>query len=94
VTNLDLTDEETAALVRELNAITDGDRYQFSAPHPDPEGDPGQAATAAGARTATAAEGVRAAAGARRPEAPRAKPETGPPMTLGGAAKAGVRIIV
>jgi len=31
VTNLDLTDEETAALVRELNAITDGDRYQFSA---------------------------------------------------------------
>jgi hypothetical protein len=26
-----LTDEETEALLRELNNITDGDRYQFSA---------------------------------------------------------------
>ena len=28
--NLDLTDEEAAALIRELRAITDNDRYQFS----------------------------------------------------------------
>jgi hypothetical protein len=28
--NLDLTDEEAAALVRELRAITDNDRCQFS----------------------------------------------------------------
>jgi hypothetical protein len=29
--NLDLTDEETEALLRELTHIIDGDRYQFSA---------------------------------------------------------------
>jgi hypothetical protein len=28
--NLDLTDEEAAALIRELRGITDNDRYQFS----------------------------------------------------------------
>jgi hypothetical protein len=28
--NLDLTDEEAATLIRELWAITDNDRYQFS----------------------------------------------------------------
>jgi len=28
--NFDLTDEETAALTRELARIIDGDRYQFS----------------------------------------------------------------
>jgi hypothetical protein len=28
---LDLTDEETEALLRELDHITDGDRFQFSA---------------------------------------------------------------
>jgi hypothetical protein len=28
--NLDLTDEEAAALIRELRRITDNDRYQFS----------------------------------------------------------------
>jgi hypothetical protein len=28
---LDLTDEETEALLRELNNLIDGDRYQFSA---------------------------------------------------------------
>jgi hypothetical protein len=29
--NFDLTDEETEALLRELNNLIDGDRYQFSA---------------------------------------------------------------
>ena len=29
--NLDLTDEEAEALLRELNNLIDGDRYQFSA---------------------------------------------------------------
>jgi hypothetical protein len=44
---------------------------------------------------ATAAEGVRAAAGNRNPAtSARVKSEPGPPMTLGGAAAAGVRIIV
>jgi hypothetical protein len=28
----DLTDEETEALLKELNKIIDGDRFQFSAP--------------------------------------------------------------
>jgi hypothetical protein len=28
--NLDLTDEESAALLRELDHIIDGDRYPFS----------------------------------------------------------------
>jgi hypothetical protein len=28
--NLDLTDEEAAAFIRELRGITDNDRYQFS----------------------------------------------------------------
>jgi hypothetical protein len=30
VMNLDLTDEETAALLRELDALIDGDRYFIS----------------------------------------------------------------
>jgi hypothetical protein len=30
VTNLDLTNEETAALLAELDRIIDGDRYPFS----------------------------------------------------------------
>jgi hypothetical protein len=38
--NLDLFDEETAALLRELDHIIDGDRYFPVAPHPDPDGDP------------------------------------------------------
>jgi hypothetical protein len=50
------------------------------------------AKSGAGARAVAAAEGVRAAA--RGPPSTRMKSEPGPPMTLGGAAAAGVRIIV
>jgi len=57
------------------------------APRQDPAG--------AGARALAGTEAIRAAAGNRRPEtSARVKSEPGPPMTLGGAAAAGVRIIV
>jgi hypothetical protein len=38
--NLELTDEQTEALIRELSLIIDGDRYPLSPPHCDTEGDP------------------------------------------------------
>jgi hypothetical protein len=64
---LDLSPEETAALVRELDNITDRDRY-FVAAHSDPECDPGQASAGAGARAVAARhyEPPRASAKRRR----------------------------
>ena len=59
--HLDLTDEEAAALIKELADITGNDRYPFSPRNPDPEGDPDQTQTRAGPRALAAAEGVRAA---------------------------------
>jgi hypothetical protein len=53
---LDLSDEEAAALTKEL-ADTGNDRYPFSTPYPDPEGDPGEAATGADPRALRPAEG-------------------------------------
>ncbi len=38
--NLDLADEETAALLRELDSIIDGDRYFLSPRIKTPKGDP------------------------------------------------------
>jgi hypothetical protein len=58
---LDLTEEEAAALLRELDEIIETDRYPFFAPHPHPQGDPRQAQTGAGSRALAAAEGVCAA---------------------------------
>ena len=40
VMTLDLTDEEAAALLKELNGIIDADRYFLSDRIKDPEGDP------------------------------------------------------
>jgi hypothetical protein len=61
--NLDLTDEEAAALLRELNGLIDGDRY---------EGDPRQDQAGAGARAvASAAEAICATAGDRGTETAR-----------------------
>jgi hypothetical protein len=51
----DLTDEETASLIRELHDIVENDRYPFSPRHPHAAGDPRQAQTGAGAQTPTAA---------------------------------------
>jgi hypothetical protein len=60
-----------------------------------PEGDPGEARSAATAvRTAGAAAGARRAIHGRQTPAPRMKPYRGPPMTLGNAAAAGVRLVV
>jgi hypothetical protein len=67
--HLDLSDEEAAALIKELADITRNDRYPFSSRIPDSEGDPGEAATETGPR-APAAEGVRSAASNGRQEAP------------------------
>jgi hypothetical protein len=70
---LDLSDEEAAALLAELDHIIDGDRYPLSPRIRTPDGDPRQAAAAAGARTAAAAEGVCAAA--RGPASTRVRSE-------------------
>jgi hypothetical protein len=49
--NLELSAEESAALLAELDRVIDGDRYPFSPRIPDPVGDPrqDQAATDAAA---------------------------------------------
>src|SRR5690242_7521746 len=87
---LDLTDEEAAALLRELDSIIASDRY-FPAPRIATlkaiRGNP----AGASARAAPAAETLRAAAG--RPGTAALKPYCGPPMTLGNAARARVRFI-
>jgi hypothetical protein len=44
--NLDLTDEETAALLRELNGLIDGPLLPVAV-HQDPKGDPRQDQTGA-----------------------------------------------
>jgi hypothetical protein len=58
--HLDLSDEETPALIKELHDIVENDRYLLAA-HPHAEGDPRQAQTGVGSRTPAAAEGVCAA---------------------------------
>jgi hypothetical protein len=37
--NLDLTDDEAAALTQDLHEVVENDRYPFSAAHPHAEGD-------------------------------------------------------
>jgi hypothetical protein len=78
-----------------LSSITRSDRYPFSERIRNPEGDPRQALARAGAPALAGAKGVCAAASKRSDKAPaRLKPYDGPPMTLGSAAAAGVRLIV
>ena len=64
---LDLTDDEAAALTEELHEIVENDRYPFSLSRshlrcspriPHAEGDPRQAQAGAGSRAPAAAEGV------------------------------------
>ena len=57
--HLDLADDETAALTRELHDIVENDRCPVLASHA--EGDPRQAQTGAGPRALAAAEGLCAA---------------------------------
>jgi hypothetical protein len=60
--NLELTDEHTEALIRELSMIIEYDRYPSKSPHEGTEGDPRDAP--AGARspgTAAPATALRAA---------------------------------
>ena len=67
--NLDLADEETAALLRELDSIIDGDRYFLSPRIKTPKGDPRQAEAGAGSPAfATPAESIRATASDRAAE--------------------------
>jgi hypothetical protein len=60
--NLDLTNEETAALLRELDNIIDKRPLPALAPHPDPEGDPREAQAGAAPRARTAPEALRTTA--------------------------------
>ena len=70
--NLDLTDEETAALLRELDGLIDGDRYFMSPRIKTPKSDPSQDQAGAGARPiASVAEAIRTAAGDREAETGR-----------------------
>jgi hypothetical protein len=59
--HLDLSDEESAALTKELDDITRNDRYPFSPAHSHAEGDLAEPQARAGARALAAAEGVCAA---------------------------------
>jgi hypothetical protein len=59
---LDLTDEEAALLLNELDHLIDGDRYFLFAPHPYPEGHPGEDPAGAGARAGACGARVCAAA--------------------------------
>ena len=84
--NLDLTDEETAALLAELDRIIRERSLPALAPHSHAESDPRQDAAGAGARTFAAATEViwrrhgqpRGRDAARRAE--RAKSQPGPPV--------------
>ena len=85
---LDLNDDETLALLRELDTIIENDRFFSVTAHPDLESDPRQDPTGPGAGAATPAQAIRAAASERRPEATaRMKSEAGPTMTLGSAVR-------
>lgn len=59
---LDLTEEETAALTRLLTNTLDADRYPAVTAHSDLEGNTRQDPTGTGARAVTAGEALRAAA--------------------------------
>ena len=90
---IDLTDEEAAALAKELDAIIRNDRYPLSPRIQNAENNPREVATGAGTRAIAAAQGVRTAI--KGPMAtPPLKSYTGPPMTLGNAAAARARLIV
>jgi hypothetical protein len=84
--NLDLTDEEAAALLRELDGLIDGDRYFLSPRHQDPESDPRQDQAGAGARAAaSASEAICATASDRQAETTRR------PLTAGRNRRPGRR---
>jgi hypothetical protein len=59
--HLDLSDHETAALIKGLADTTGNDRYRFSPRIPDPESDPRQTQTPAGPAASSAAEALCAA---------------------------------
>jgi hypothetical protein len=93
--HLDLSDDETGALIRELHDIVESDKFPFSPRirtlreilgklRPEPVRKPLPPPKVYAPPRATAAQKATA----------RVKSEPGPPMTLGGAAAAGVRLIV
>jgi hypothetical protein len=78
--NIDLTDEEAAALTKELHDIIQNDRYPFSPRIQTLKSDPRQTQTGAGPRALAAAKGICAASIECRPEAMvRAPLKTGGP---------------
>ncbi len=68
---LDLSDEETTALLKELDDIIQSDRFFPLAAHTDVEGDPRQETARAGPPTFAATEGVCATASDGRHRAGR-----------------------
>jgi hypothetical protein len=56
--HLELSDEEAAALIKELADLTGKRSLPVLIAYPDREGDPSQAATGTGPRTRAASEGV------------------------------------
>jgi hypothetical protein len=70
--NLELTDDETAALLRELDGLIDSDRYFHVAAHQHPEGNPSQDQAGAGAQAvASATEAICATSGDSKAETRR-----------------------
>jgi hypothetical protein len=90
---LDLTEEETAALAQLLSNTIDADHYPLSPRIQLLKGILAKIRPEATPRTAPAAEALRAAARWTIPQARLVKSEFGPPMTLGSAAAAHVRLI-
>src|SRR5262249_49632941 len=97
--NLEFSDEETAALLAELDRIIRDDRYPLSPRIRTLESDPREDQTRAGPRNLGRRRGHMRHRGRQQDRdaakgAGRSKSPPGPPMTLGGAAGAGVRLIV
>ena len=91
---LDLTDDETAALTRLLANTHRHRSLSALASYPSAERHPRQDRAATGSRAVAAAEGVRATASNHNQKTPpRVKSDPGPPMTLGNAAAARFRLI-
>src|SRR5437879_5217944 len=94
--NLELTDEETAAPLRELDGIIDSDRYFMPQRIKTLKAIRAKIRLGACARSIAAAEAFRATAGDSGAETARGamKSRPGPPMPLGAAAAARVRLIL
>jgi hypothetical protein len=95
--HLELSHEETAALIRELHDIVESDRFPLSPRIRTLQGILDQARrAAAGPRALTPTEALRAAAIHPRtaPTGMKSRTTVGPPATLGSTAEAQLRLII